>query len=337
MTRRLVPIFLTLVFFAPFSLKASTLNQDEGDLSLTESSVIVTTTPEKPNPRESVTISLSSYSSNLDGMNISWSEDGKKKMEGIGKKTYLFTSKDAGSSTEIDIVITPLKGTSVEKKVTVVPAGVDLLWQANDSIVPPFYRGKAMPSSESQIKFVAIPLIKNSDGTTAKQSELLYSWKENYDFLPNNSGYGKSSFLLTTNYLHPTETIEVSAQTRDESISTSSKIDVTTGLPKIVWYTMSPLYGPLYDNALTDSYSTNSPSTSIIAEPYFFSPKNPASTKLAYVWTINGQSIDTPSVPNTVFLQRGDASAGTASLGVTINNVSTLFQSMASSLVLNLK
>ena len=36
-----------------------------------------------------------------------------------------------------------------------------LLWQANDSYVPPFYKGKALPGADTKIKIVAMPEIRS--------------------------------------------------------------------------------------------------------------------------------------------------------------------------------
>lgn len=309
----------------------------EIDIPLSESELYANISPEFPGPNESVTINLSSYGVNLDGANIVWKEDGKQKLGGVGKKTYVFRTKAVGTPTTITINAVSATGEKINKTIIVTPAGVDLLWQADDSIVPPFYRGKAMPSSEATIKFVSIPLVKGSGGTLINQNDLIYTWKENYSPRPDDSGYGKNFLSIKMGYLHPSTTVQTQAETKDGKITTSAKTSISTGRPKILWYPSSPLYGPQFDSTLSNTYEIEDSSVSIIAMPYFFSPRNPASPVLKYSWSLNGQTIDTPAIPSTLFLQRGDSSNGKATLSVTINNLDTLFQSASESLGLELK
>lgn len=344
MAQRFFLALLTVFIFYPIAGTVFAQITDEVDLDtpaltdipLSESELHANISPEFPGPNESVTINLSSLGTNIDGTEINWKEDGKQKLGGIGKKTYVFRTKSVGTPTTITInAITPA-GEKINKVITINPAGVDLLWQANDSIVPPFYKGKAMPSSEASIKFVSLPLIKGGDGSLVNQNDLIYTWRENYLPRPDDSGYGKNFFPVKMNYLHPNTTVQIVAQTKDGKISTSGMTQVTTGRPKILWYESSPLYGPQFDTALTNAYETEDSSLSIIAMPYFFSPANPASPKLKYTWLLNGKEIDTPAIPNTLFLQRGDSSKGKANLSITINNLGTLFQSATESLDLGL-
>src|SRR3989338_993377 len=112
-----------------------------------DNSMFVRSSPEAPGAFEETTLSLVSYSFNLDTSQISWTLDGKAALSGSGKKSFTFTTKNVGSTSTIDIKVTPAGGEALNQRVVVRPANVDLLWQATDSYVPPFYRGKAMSSS----------------------------------------------------------------------------------------------------------------------------------------------------------------------------------------------
>jgi len=46
----------------------------------------------------------------------------------------------------------------IDKEIVIEPAQLDILWESTDSYVPPFYEGKALPSIESTIKVVALPI-----------------------------------------------------------------------------------------------------------------------------------------------------------------------------------
>jgi hypothetical protein len=121
-------------------------------------SILVNMVPENPAPNEGVAISLNSYASNLDAVMITWRVDGKISLSGIGKKTFLLTAPAAGKTTNVSVLIALPDG-DITKDIAVRPAEMVLLWQADDSYVPPFYKGKAMPSAQSEIKVVAMPEI----------------------------------------------------------------------------------------------------------------------------------------------------------------------------------
>ena len=107
--------------------------------------------------------------------------------------------------------------------------------------------------------------------------------------------------------------------------------------PKIVWYASSPLYGPLYGAALDGSYPVVGNDTSLIAEPYFFSPATPLSKELSYAWTLNGDTISTPSIPNMLALHRSTSDTGTATLSVEVTSLNKLFQDSTANLTLSLQ
>jgi hypothetical protein len=150
------------VIFFGFKVQAVSVN-----------SVSVNVQPENPTPYENVTISLVSYASNLDSVLINWSLNGKTVLAGIGKKEFSMKAGADGSTSTITVSISLPDG-MIEKKILIKPNLMVLLWQANDSYVPPFYKGKAMPSPESEVKVVAMPDVVNSKNMT-------YSWQKDYN------------------------------------------------------------------------------------------------------------------------------------------------------------
>ena len=176
-----------------------------------------------------------------------------------------------------------------------------------------------------------------SGSTTLAPSDLVYAWKQNYSADQNDSGYGKSSLTATSSYLDQSEHVDVAISSRDGSVSTAASADVAPVKPQIVWYEESPVYGPRYENALDTDFSVTGSDTSILAQPYFFSPLDPSSPKLQYSWTLNGNAVDTPNIPDTLFLHRDTTDKGTANLSVSLSNVTTLFQEATASLTLHLQ
>ncbi len=302
----------------------------------TASDISVTLSPETPGPRQDVTITLTSFSTNLQSADIEWSIDGGSPIGGIGVTKYSLTTKAAGVSTSIAVTINPVRSAQVKKYITINPMSVDLLWEAVDSTVPPLYRGKAMPTSESSLKFVAIPNVQSGSGSLLPASSLIYDWQENYTNDQSSSGFGENSYTTDMDYLNPAKHVAVNVSPRDAGVAASSYADVTPVDPKIVWYASSPLYGPIFDMALSGSYSVNGTDTSLYVEPYFFSPGDATSKELEYTWSINGQDIATPATPNSIFLQKDQSTTGRANIDVTILNTTKLFQEISSSLSLYL-
>ena len=302
-----------------------------------DNEVAVSVSPTNPGPNESVTVTLTSYSFDLETAQINWSATGQRSASGIGDVDYTFTTGGLGSATTINVTITPVGSVDIQKTIVITPMTVDMLWQATDSIVPPFYRGKAMPTSESEVKFVAIPQIKSSNGSYIAPGNFVYDWSENYTADANDSGYGKNGYTTFMDYLNPDKYISVDVSSQDGGLATSGNITLSPVDPKIVWYASSPLYGPLYGAALDGSYPVVGNDTSLIAEPYFFSPATPLSKELSYAWTLNGDTISTPSIPNMLALHRSTSDTGTATLSVEVTSLNKLFQDSTANLTLSLQ
>jgi hypothetical protein len=300
------------------------------------SDVSVTLTPEHPGPNTSVTIQLTSFSTSLENAYIAWTVDGRAASSGVGADRLTLSTKTVGVATSVAATISPVGETPILKTIRISPASVDILWQATDAVVPPFYRGRSLPTKESAVKFVAIPEVLATNGSLLAPGNFVYAWKENY--VPNTKGgYGKNGYASVMDYLNPAKHIGVELSSRDGSIVAVNSLDLVPNDPKILWYASSPLYGPLYDHALDGSYSVTGSDTSLIAEPYFFSPKDPASKALSYEWKLNGNTIDTPFIPNSLFLHRESADTGTASVSVSITNLAKLFQDATARLTLSLE
>lgn len=297
----------------------------------------VTLTPSNPGPNERVTVKIQSYSFSLDTAMIEWSENGKLSASNVGLTQHTFTTKGLGVPTTISVKINPVNYPTVTKTIEVVPMSVDLLWEATDSAVPPLYRGKAMPTAESAVRFYAVPQARASNGALLAPSAFVYDWREEYSANAAKSGYAKSSYATVMDYLNPTKVISVDVSTRDGGTVSAGEIQLRPTEPKLVWYVASPLYGPLYGRALDGSYAVEGSDTSLLAMPYFFSPRDPVSPLVRYEWKINGQTVAAPSVPNLLFLHRDSEEKGTAEVEVSVASTRKLFQEMKAGLTLSLQ
>src|SRR3989344_3085342 len=178
--------FLLLCLVAVFILSGVKV------FAASSSSILVDVAPPNPAPGEDTTITLSSYANNLDSVLVTWSLNGKTIFSAIGKKTFLVKAPPAGSFASVRAVISLPEG-EIEKTITIRPNEMILLWQATDSFVPPFYKGKALPLADSEIKIVAMPEIKSSvGGALVNAKNMTYAWKKDYTNDQEASGYGKN-------------------------------------------------------------------------------------------------------------------------------------------------
>jgi hypothetical protein len=302
-----------VLLFSPFSAGA-----------VSPSSILVKISPENPSPGQTVNISLSSYSSNLDSVGIKWSVNDKIMLSGTGKKSFSVVAPKAGEESSVVATISLPDG-EINKRITIRPAVMAILWQANDSYVPPFYKGKALPTPDSEIKVVAIPEIKNGGGIVNPKN-MVYAWKKDYTNIQDSSGYGKNYFLFSSDYLEDSTNISVTASTTDQQYTSAGSIDITTINPEIVFYKNDYNMGTLWDQAL--SYGHQIFGEEIIeAAPYFISPKEIRTPILTWDWSINDIFINNSEIRKNVLpLRAQSGSSGTSKIKLEINNNYKIFQ-----------
>ncbi len=315
-------VLLVAVFFsAPAQIQAQAIG---------EKNVSVNISPTNPSPGENYTLSLITYSFDLNRSTITWSVNGTKILSGIGKSTYEGVMGSLGETTQIKIVI-EAGLLVIEKNISLVGTDMDLIWEAIDSYVPPFYKGKALPSPEARINVVAIPLLQ--DGTSLLGSDnITYAWNRNYSPDLGSSGYGKNSFIFRTSYLNQSDKITASSTAITKNLSAKQTIDIRTIKPKILFYPIQNKSANTI-HALKNSITVNGDSYTIIAVPYFFSGENPDVKDLSYTWKVNNQQLQVFSPKNTLTIQKGEATNGTIDL--TIESISKLLQSAKSKMTIN--
>lgn len=296
-------------------------------LAVSESDILVNVIPSSPAPYEDVDITLNSYAANLDTVLITWSLNSKTISSGIGKKSFSLKAPGAGSETTVKASIS-LAENEIETRIMIRPSVMVLLYQATDSYVPPFYRGKALPSLGSEIKVVAMPEIKSSSasGSFVNSKNMTYAWKKDYSNEVGASGYGKNYFLYTNDYLDETNNISVTALTVDQKYSSEAGIEIGTAQPKIIFYKNDDTLGTIWENALTNPYKIEE--TEVVeAAPYFISPKEILNPRLVWNWYINGNILNILDFRKNIMpLQAQSGISGTSNLKLQIESKDKIFQ-----------
>ena len=316
MKLRLMLSFVVILLIAGVFLPSKTF-------AVSPSSILVKMAPENPAPNENTVITLSSYVSDLDSVLISWLVDGKSVISGIGKKSFSINAPASGGENTVTARIALPDG-EIEQTITLRPAAVLLLWQAGDSYVPPFYKGKALPTPDSQIKIVAMPEIKNGTGFVDPKN-MVYAWKQDYTNNQNASGYGKNSFTYVNDYLENSSNVSVVASTVDQKYSSEASINVGTTDAKILFYKNDASLGTIWEQALSDGYKIDGDAI-IEAAPYFISPQDIRIPTLTWVWSINDNMVDVTGVKkNSLPLKVQEGTSGTSKIKLDIENKYRIF------------
>ena len=311
----LLYLITVLIVFGSFVLKVSAASSD---------SILVNIAPPNPAPNENTTITLSSYANNLDSVPISWSVNGKTVASGTGKKSFSVTAPAAGGETDVVATISLPDG-AINTPITIKPSVMELLWQANDSYVPPFYRGKALPTAESEIKVVAMPEVRNGSSNVPPQN-MTYAWQKDYTNNVDGSGYGKNFFTYISDYLDNSNNVSVTASTTDQKYSSDASLDIGMTQPKILFYKNDNNLGTIWEQTLADGHKIQG-SEIVQVAPYFISPKELLNPTLVWGWFINDSSVSLTSFKKYLMpLQAQSGVSGTAKLRLDITSQDKIFE-----------
>ena len=316
----------TLILVFIFILSIFALSGPWARAQVRGTDIVLNLTPEFPGPNQNVNAALSSFSANLDKAYVSWSINSEEKSEGVGKKTFYFTTGDSGSSLNLTATISTADGQSIQKTIKLTPAEVDMLWEAYDSYVPPFYRGKALAGSQGTFKVVAMPnLISQKE--KVNMGNLSYVWTKDGDIQSNSSGWGKNYFILQNSYLDKENAVGVKISDITGNANTSGAIKLLTVKQKVIFYENNPSLGIRWEKALSNGFKINSNGETLVAEPYFFLPKNINSSGLVFNWFVNGEKMSAPDFKNILSVRPEAGQSGNAIIKVMVDNINTLFQS----------
>jgi len=304
----------------------------ETQIEVQEGEINVETSPNNPQPYQDVTITLSSYATDLNKAIITWKTSAVTVLSGIGKTSYSFKTGKSGSVNVFDITITPV-GTmnTINKQIAIVPSEIEILWESVDGYVPPFYKGKALPTSGGFIRAVAIP---NTSTIKSGSGSITYEWKNAGDVVQNASGYNKNSYEFKNSMFNDVNEITVIASSVGSSYGAENTIEIPIYKPKIVFYKKSPTEGILYSNALNKEVVMQEDEMTIVALPYFLPTKGNESN-LSYGWKINGKNIETPTKKEELTV-RPTSRGGYATVDLVIENLGELFQKISNQLKINL-
>ena len=305
--------FLLIIFFVPYKVFSFNVEQD----------LFINKKPSFPKAYQQVTLSLESYLTNLDKDDISWYKNGVLERRGVGEKNFSF---ETGKLGEVDVILVKIglgHSEYVSKEIKIRPAEVDLIYDA-DSYTPPFYKGKALNSYQSDVKIVAIPNLINKEGYKIKSENLIYKWRKDWTVLGKSSGVGKDTLFLNSFTRFRDSFIVVDVESLDGSVKAQQALKVKSFEPEIVFYEKDPLFGVLFNKSVENSFNLKNDEIILKASPFFFSKEDFLNNNLKYKWSLNNKKISTND--DIIVLRKEEDSKGKSYISLNINNIKKIMQ-----------
>jgi hypothetical protein len=310
---RLIALFICtlsvgIMIISPSYTSAQTSASDE---------VFLEIDPATPAPHEVVSLTIKSFVIDLERSTITWFINDKEVLRGVGSETLSTKIAGPGELTQIDVVI-ERNGATIRKTLRIYPSTVDILWEAVDAYVPPFYKGKALAPKQGIVRFTALagPTLGN---------EVIYDWTKDFENFGSASGYLRNTFTYQASLLDKALSVGVTATNKSSSRVAQQTITVPLVDPEPVLYSLNEDRFPNYTSALGRTFFFNTPTTELIIAPYYMTVQK--LKNLTYDWRINGNSVSNIRDNNHLFIS-SDGGSGSGEVSIEIKHPVLLLQSI---------
>ena len=288
------------------------------------SSINISVSPSNPSAGDSVTLIVSSDLVDLNSAKIVWYIDGVARKDTFSKSISIKT-KSGGQKTTVRVLVETSDGVIKEVSTEISPTGVDLVIEPM-SYTLPFYKGKPLFTRESLVKIVALPDITVS-GTKLLAKDLNFRWSKDDYVLGSNSGKGKNSIVINSTI--PVRDINVNVQISDVlgNILAEKSKRIVLNDPKILFYENNPLYGVLYNKAVSNIYSLGErEELKVVAKPFSFDFLKDVYKEIGFSWYVNDNLVEPSGKINEVTLRRAAAGKGITSVSLDLSNENKINQ-----------
>lgn len=280
---------------------------------LTENTgVTIISKPEFPSANTSVLVSLDDYSINTLGAKIAWYVNNIELTQFRNARSATVQTGDIGKKLTVQVALTRDNGLPLTAKLDIIPTKVDIVLEAN-TYVPTFYKGRRLPSSESEVRAIAVV----HDGTQTPDTEYTYTWSRDETILLGGPVKGKNVLNFTMPH-YDKERLTVEVFNTNGAIIGRHSIVLESSNPELHFYEQSPLRG-LFHKEITTPFTLIGDETTIYGEPYYLNSKiNDSSTKFS--WEINGDDVQPDTLaPNALTLSHVGG-GGSAEIGLEVLN-----------------
>ncbi len=285
--------YLGMLFFA-FSFLPQ-ITQAQSFLGGTNGATLVLNPP-FPDSHTQVTVSLDAYSLDTAGASIVWYVDGTEKSEYRDTREITLNTKGIGEKTAVRVTLSRSNAPTITSSVSITPASIDIILEA-DTYTPSFYKGKALPSSESNFRAIAVV---HDNGSTA-DTFYTYTWSLGDAVLLGGPIRGKNVLDITMPR-YDNKPLSVQVMSPNGDVIGKKSILLRSATPELHFYEHSPLRG-LFGKEIRSPYTLIGEETTLYGEPYFINAKVDAE-EADFKWEIDGAKAEhDPQAPNTITLR----------------------------------
>lgn len=321
-------IFILLLFilgaFLPFQIHAQGIPASDNGVDIISSAV-------NPSPGQKFTLKAQSFTANLDSATITWKVNGKVVLTGVGEVSLPMIAPDLGKKTTISVTAVTAEKVTLANSYTFSAGSVDLIIE-NSGFIPAYFQGKLPTSYQNTVKVIAMPHLATADGKEYDPKDLVYLWKKNSRVIQDQSGYGKQAVTIVGDIVPRAFTLTVTVTTKDSSLSADGYIQVPFNSPSLSFYVDDPLYGPLYNSAISDNlYIGAQKETGVLAVPFGFNKPDSGLGNLTLSWMINGYEYPDLSSNQSIILRAPDGADGSSNIRLDIRNSKDILQNAITS------
>lgn len=322
--RRGFVIALALGIFATVSVANPSVVHAQFGLGNLDASVLIKLSPTYPEANAPVRLTAVSSVLDLSQSTLTWDADGKTIAQGVGAIDADITTKGIGEATAVGLNVIAPDGTLASAEVRIIPSRIDLFF-SSDSYVPPFYRGRALPSAGSHLILETKSYFFLPDGTRLPEKNLVYTWKKNGQVMGQYSGKGRSSITIPAPVLYAHDTISVTVASADGLLANQASLAIPVIDPPVVLYEDHPLFGVRFGQALGASASIPESEMTFLAVPYFAPVRSINDPALEYAWRVNGAPISPNAKTPSSLTIDASGSSGEATISLDITHATNYF------------
>lgn len=282
----------------------------------------ISMTPKNPEPNQEVTLTLISYTFDINVAKITWKSKETVLLTGLGAKQLKVTSGNIGTENVITYLAESARGEVVTGSITLSPQFVDLMYESPESYVPPFYEGRSLPSEGARVRVIALPSLTDK-GKLIPTSNLSFSWYINGEFYQTTAGSAGSSASIPLDYLTTGTIVKVMVRSPLGSVAEKT-ITIYPVQPSPLFYSYDEILGGDYSRAYTGRIELSKDIT-LLLEPFHLSAKGTLDKSTKYSWFVDGLPV-APQEKNMLSLKPKPDVYGSRRLSVIVENTKRILQ-----------
>ncbi len=317
----LLLLILTFFYAAPVALAQSSLIY--GDSSLT-----IDLDPPFPGPDMEFTATANDYAFPLQVNTMRWFYNGVAIEDALNARQISTSTREAGAKINLKLVVETASGESFTVERTINPVYLDIIIEPQTR-TPAFYRGRALPSLESNVNVTALINAGNPPS-----SELLFTWQLNGRTLERGTIRGNNTITFPMpRGLYANLGLEV----KDINGVTIAKriINLTKVEPELEFYEFNQLYG-IIERSVGSSLELLGSGIALRAEPYYLDLATYNRPDFLE-WKINGTKYQGDfNNPYEISLAAED-SGGSSQIGFHVRNTKQVLQGVERELTVSVR